>query len=94
MILQSGKISLDSAATNIRALKEEMQALRDGWESLLSVETLTATQMDVAPQFSKEHSCQRKRKRFHGETSQEETAQDSAATVFQNTVFFTGQHHK
>jgi hypothetical protein len=59
-----------------------MEALRDGWESLLSEETLIATQMDVAPQFSKEHSRQRKRKRFHDETSQEETAQDSAAKVF------------
>ena len=62
-----------------------MQALRVGWKSLLSAETLTATQMDVAPQFSKEHSRQRKRKRFHDETAQEETA-----TVFRNTVgFFT-----
>ena len=89
MILQSWKISLDTETANIKALKEEMQALRDGWESLLSEATLIAIQMHVAPQFSKEHSHQRKRKRFHEETSQEETAQDSAATVFRNIVFFT-----
>ena len=78
MILQSGKISLDTEAASIRALKEEMRALRDEWESLLSEATLIATQMDVAPQLSKEHSRQR---RFHDETSQEETAQDSAAVL-------------
>ncbi|KAK1899702.1 Cytochrome P450 2G1 [Dissostichus eleginoides] len=66
-----------------------MQALRDEWESLLSEVTLIAAQMDVAPQFSMKHCRKRKRKRFHDETSQEKTDQDSAATVFRNTVFFT-----
>lgn len=95
VVIQSGKISLDTEASNINALTKEMLALRDGWESLLSEATLIATQIDAAPQFSKEHSRQKKRKRFHDETSQEETAHDSAATVFWNTVFYCyGQHHK
>lgn len=96
VILQSGKISLDTQAASIRALKEEMQALRDGWKSLLSEATLISMQMDVEPQFSKEHSHQRKRKRFHDETSHKETAQDSAVTVFrEHSVFYCyGQHHK
>ena len=38
--------------------------------------------------FSKEHGPHRKRKRFHDETSQQ-PAQDSAATVFRNSVFVT-----
>lgn len=88
VVIQSGKISLDTEASNISALTKEMLALRDGWESLLSEATLIATQIDVAPQFNKEHSRQKKRKRFHDETSQE-TAHDSATTVFRNTVFFT-----
>lgn len=42
-----------------------MQALRDGWDSLLSEPTLVATKMDDPSQFNKEHSRQRKRRRFH-----------------------------
>ena len=61
--------------------------------SLMSEATLIATQMDVAPRFSKEHSRQRKRKWFHEETSQEETGQDSVPTVFRNTVFFTAMYN-
>lgn len=86
--LSSLEKSLDTEVANITALTKEMLALRDGWEPLLSEATLLTTQMDVKPQFSKDHSRQKKRKRFHDETSQEETAQDSAATVFRNTVFF------
>lgn len=74
VILQSGKISLDIEAANIRTLTEEMQSLRDTWESLLAEAKLTAGEMNVAPQFS---------------SSEEERAQESAETVFRNTVFFT-----
>lgn len=89
VILQSGKISLDIEAANIRALTEEMQSLRDMWESLLAEAKLIAGKMNVAPQLNRECSRQKKRRRFHDETSEEETAQESPETVFRNTVFFT-----
>lgn len=64
-----------------------MQASRDGYDSLL------ATHMDAPPQFNKEH---RTRYKFHDENSQKQTADDIAAIVLQNRVFFysTGQYHK
>lgn len=49
--LQSGKISLETEVDKISALKQEMQALGDRWDSLLSEATLVAAQMDVPPQF-------------------------------------------
>lgn len=88
VILQSGKISLDIEAANIRALTEEIQSLRDAWDSLLAEAKLIAEEINVTPQLSKECSRQKKRRRFHDETSEEETTQESSETVFQNTVFF------
>lgn len=62
VVIQSGKISLDTEVANISALKKEMLALRDGWESLLSETELTATQIDVVPQFNKERNRKKKEK--------------------------------
>lgn len=88
-ILQSGKISLDIEAVNIRALTEEMQSLRDAWGSLLAEAKLTAREAHVTPQLSKECSRKKKRKRFHDETCEEETTQEDSETEFRNTVFYT-----
>ena len=89
VILQSGKISLDIEAANIRDLTEEMQSLRDAWDTLLAEAKLIAGEINVTPQLSKESSRQKKRRRFHDETAEEETTQDSSETVFRNTVFYT-----
>lgn len=88
LIIQSGKISLETEAANISALTKEMLALRSKWEALVSEATLVATQIDVEPQF-RPNRRKMKRKRFHDETSMEETAQDRPETMFRNTVFFT-----
>lgn len=45
VVIQSGKISLDTEVVNIIALRKETLALRDGWELLLSEAELTGTQM-------------------------------------------------
>lgn len=89
VILQSGKISLDIEAANIRALTEEMQSLRDAWGSLLTEAKLIAREAHVTPQLSKECSRKKKRKRFHDETCEEETTQEDSETEFRNTVFYT-----
>ena len=89
VILQSGKISLDIEAANIRDLTEEMQSLRDAWDTLLAEAKLIAGEMNVTPQLSKESSRQKKRRRFHDETAEEETTQESSETVFRDTVFYT-----
>ncbi|ROL41869.1 Zinc finger MYM-type protein 1 [Anabarilius grahami] len=89
VILQSGKISLDIEAANIRALTEEMQSLRDAWGSLLAEAKLIAREAHVTPQLSKECSRKKKRKRFHDETCEEETTQEDSETEFRNTVVYT-----
>lgn len=76
-----------------KSRQQEMQALGDRWDSLLSEATLVAAQMNVPPQFNKEHNSLRKRKRFHDETSQEQTVYDNS--VSEQSVFYcTGQYHK
>lgn len=82
VILHSGKISLEIEAANIRALTEEIQSLRDAWNSLLAEAKLIAEEINVTPQLSKECSRQKKRRRFHDETSEEETTQESSALCF------------
>jgi len=89
VILQSGKISLDIEAANVRALTEEKQSLRDAWGSLLAEAKLIARETQVTPQLSKECSRKKKRKRFHDETCEEETSQEDSETEFRNTVFYT-----
>lgn len=93
VILQSGKISLEVEAANINALKDEMQALRNEWDSLLSEATLVANEMRIPPRFKKELSRERKRKRFFDEAPPEETGQSDCAERFRNTVFFTAMDH-
>lgn len=88
VILQSGNISLEMEAANGNALKDEMQALRNERDSLLSEATLMANEMGIPPQFKKEVSCERKRKRFCDE-SPEETVEGDCAETFGNTVFLT-----
>lgn len=73
VILQSGKISLAIEAANITALTQEIQSLRDAWDSLLAEAKLISGEINVTPQLSKECSRQKKRQRFHDETSEEET---------------------
>lgn len=62
LVLQSGKISLDVQAKNIEALKEEMLAIREKWDILLSEASLVANQMEIEPTFSKEHGKRTHRK--------------------------------
>lgn len=83
--MQSGKKYFSA---NISALTKEMQTLRDKQESFLPQAAQIASQLDILPQFKKEHRRPEKN-RFHDETTKEETVQDCAATVFCNTVFFT-----
>ncbi|XDV16533.1 hypothetical protein PO909_016205, partial [Leuciscus waleckii] len=64
VILQAGDISLDVQAANIKALQEEMQALRDRWDSLLAEASLVAQTMDVPDHFRTEERRKRKRKRM------------------------------
>ncbi len=89
IILQSGKISLEAEAANVRDLKNEMQNLRDIWDVLLSEASLIASQMRVPPKFNKKLGRVRKRKRLSDETpGPEEGQKDSGDKVFRNTVFF------
>lgn len=62
--LQSGKISLEAEAANVRDLKNEMQNLRDSRDALLSEASLIASQMGVPSKFNKELGHERKRKRL------------------------------
>ncbi len=94
IILQSGKISLEAEAANVRDLKNEMQNLRDSWDVLLSEASLIASQMGVPPKFNKELGRVRKRKRLSDETpGPEEGQKDSGDKVFRNTAFFTAMDH-
>lgn len=89
VILQAGDISLDVQAANIKALQEEMQALRDRWDSLLAEASLVAQTMDVPDHFRTEKRRKRKRKRMPDEMTQEDaTTEDSAENAFRNKIFF------
>jgi exoribonuclease R len=85
VILQSGKISLEVKAANVNALKGEIQAFRNKWDSFLSEASLIAQEMDIPPRFKGEVS--RERKRLPGETSEETKQKDSAGATFRNRVF-------
>ena len=63
VILQSGKISLEVKAANVNALKGEIQAFRNKWDSFLSEASLIAQVIYIPPQFKGEVSRERKRKR-------------------------------
>ena len=51
LILQTGNLSLEMQAANIKALQEEMQAMRGEWDSLLAEASLVAQSMDIPTQF-------------------------------------------
>ena len=93
VILQSGKISLEVEAANIKSLKVEMQNLRNEWDSLLAEATLIATELGIPPHFKKEVSRERKRKRFFDEARTEENVQGIPADTFRNTVFYRAMDH-
>uniref|UniRef100_A0A3B1IJ48 TTF-type domain-containing protein n=1 Tax=Astyanax mexicanus TaxID=7994 RepID=A0A3B1IJ48_ASTMX len=89
VILQAGDISLDVEAANIKALQEEMQALRNRWDSLLAEATLVAHAMDVPDHFRSEERRKRKRKCMPDEMRQEDaTTEDSVKNAFRNNIFF------
>ncbi|KAL7372369.1 hypothetical protein ABVT39_015108 [Epinephelus coioides] len=89
VILQAGDISLDVEAANIKALQEEMQALRNRWDSLLAEASLVAQEMDIPDHFRSEERRKWKRKRMPDEMTQEDaTTEDSAENAFRNNIFF------
>lgn len=92
-ILQSGKISLEVEASNVTALKSEIQAFRNVWDSFLSEATLVAKAMDIASVFKAEVSREKKRKRPFDETSEETPQKVTASDTFRNTVFYPAIDH-
>ncbi|CAL9693151.1 unnamed protein product [Knipowitschia caucasica] len=90
LILQAGNISLDVEAANISALKEEMQALRNEWDSLLSEAILVAKEMEIPPQLQCEEDKRKKRrKRMYDETvTQGEMCEENTEHAFRNKVFY------
>lgn len=88
LILQSGKISIEVEIDNIRALKEEMEVLRNSWDNLFAEASLIAEAMDVPKGFPVSHK--RKRKRFADESQSSEDAKqlETEEIRFRNDVFF------
>ncbi|GAA6104857.1 uncharacterized protein LOC116409794 [Tachysurus ichikawai] len=88
LILQSGKISIEVEIDNIRALKEEMEVLRNSWDNLFAEASLIAEAMDVPMGFPV--SYKRKRKHFADESQSSEDANqlETEEIRFRNDVFF------
>lgn len=81
IILQAGNISLDVEAANMASLKEEMQALRNEWDSLLGEATLVAQAMEIPTQFKGEDKRKKRRKRMYDET-EGDTSEGNAEQAF------------
>lgn len=90
LILQSGKISIEVEIDNIRALKEEMEVLRNSWDNLFAEASLIAEAMDVPKGFPVSHK--RKRKRFADESQSSEDAKqlETEEIQFRNESVFCG----
>lgn len=87
IILQAGNISLDVEAANIASLKEEMQALRNEWDSLLGEATLVAQAMETPTQFKGEDKRKKRRKRMYDET-EGDTSEENAEQAFKHNIFY------
>ncbi|KAL0189891.1 hypothetical protein M9458_016990, partial [Cirrhinus mrigala] len=88
LILQTGDISLDTQAANIKDLQEEIQAIRNKWDSLLTEASLVAQAMEIPAQFRSEERRKRKRKLMPDERRSEDETECSAEQAFRNNVFF------
>lgn len=55
IILQSGKITLDVEAANIKTMKEEMQAFCNSWDDFLAEASLITEAVDVRTGFPVSH---------------------------------------
>lgn len=87
LIHQARDISLGIEAANIKALQEEIQAIRDEWDLLLTEASLVAQAMEIPAQFQSEGRCKRKRKHMLDETTQEDATEESAEDAFRNNIF-------
>lgn len=87
LILQAGNISLATEAANIKALQEEVQDIRNEWDSLLSEASSVAQAMEIPAQFKMEEGRKRRRKLMPDESRDEED-QTSAEVLFRNRVFY------
>lgn len=87
LILQAGDISLDIETANIKELLDEIQAIRNEWDSLLAEASLVAQTMEIPAQFESEERRKRKRKRMPDEMTQDAT-EESAENAFRNNIFF------
>ncbi len=74
--------------SNIQALKEEMEVLRNSWDNLFAEVSLIAEAMDVPRGFPVSHK--RRRKRFADETqsSEDTNQQETEENRFRNNIFF------
>ncbi len=74
--------------SNIEALKEEMEVLRNSWGNLFAEVSLIAEAMDVPRGFPV--SRKRRRKRFGDETqcSEDTNQQETEENRFRNNIFF------
>uniref|UniRef100_A0A1A8IJ03 TTF-type domain-containing protein n=2 Tax=Nothobranchius kuhntae TaxID=321403 RepID=A0A1A8IJ03_NOTKU len=89
LILQAGNISLDIEAANIKALQEEIQAIRNEWSSLLAEASLVAQAMEIPVQFKREDRRKRKRKCMPDEMmTQGDIPEESAEDAFRYNIFF------
>ncbi len=60
LILQSGKIPMEVEISNIQALTEEMEVLRNSWDNLFSEASLIAEAMEMPRGFPVSHKGRRK----------------------------------
>lgn len=74
-------------AANIASLKEEMQALRNEWDSLLGEATLVAQAMEIPTQFKGEDKRKKRRKRMYDET-EGDTSEENAEQAFKHNIFY------
>lgn len=88
MILQAGDISLDVEAASITALQDDMQAIRNEWDSLLTEASLVAQAMEIPAQFQGEEKRKHKRKRMPDETTEDDNTAESTGIAFRNNLFF------
>ncbi len=74
--------------SNIQALKEEMEVLRNSWDNLFAEASLIAEAMDVPRGCPVSHKRRRKWFADESQSSEDTNQQETEENLFRNNVFF------
>ncbi len=74
--------------SNIQALKEEMEVLRNSWDNIFAEASLIAEAMDVPRGFPVSHKKRRKRFADESQSSEDTNQQETEENRFRNNIFF------